>query len=121
MELDLSLPAAELTAQIVDIESVSGNEQPLADAIGAALAAFPHLALHRDGNAILARTSFGCAERVVLAGHIDTVPIAGNVPSSISDGVLYGCGSADMNPAIAGSIARPMTDCRTPTIPRSVT
>ena len=101
MELDLSLPAAELTAQIVDIESVSGNEQPLADAIGAALAAFSHLALHRDGNAILARTSFGCAERVVLAGHIDTVPVAGNLPARADGGLLYGCGSCDMKAGVA--------------------
>ena len=101
MELDLSQPAAALTAQLVDIESVSGTERPLADAIEAALAGLQHLSLLRDGNAIVARTSFGRGERVVLAGHIDTVPVAGNVPSRRSDGMLYGCGSCDMKSGVA--------------------
>ncbi len=100
-KVDLSLPVAELTAQIVDTESVSGGEQPLADAIAGALAELPHLALHRDGNAIVARTNFGRAERVVLAGHIDTVPVHSNLPSRLEDGLLYGCGSCDMKSGVA--------------------
>jgi succinyl-diaminopimelate desuccinylase len=101
VELDLSQSAAELTAQIVDIESVSGHEQPLADAIAAALTDVPHLTLHRDGNAIVARTDFGRAERVVLAGHIDTVPVHENLPSRLDGGLLYGCGSCDMKSGVA--------------------
>jgi len=101
VELDLSRPAAELTAQIVDVESVSGSEQPLADAIAAALGDLPHLSLHRDGNAIVARTDFGRAERVALAGHIDTVPVHENLPSHLEGGLLYGCGSCDMKSGVA--------------------
>jgi succinyl-diaminopimelate desuccinylase len=101
VELDLSRSAAELTAQIVDIESVSGHEQPLADAIAASLAGLPHLTVHRDGNAIVARTDFGQAERVVLAGHIDTVPVHENLPSHLDGGLLYGCGSCDMKSGVA--------------------
>lgn len=101
MQLDLSQSAAELTAQIVDVESVSGNEQPLADAIAATLAGLAHLSVHRDGNAIVARTDFGRSERVVLAGHIDTVPVHDNLPSRLQDGVLYGCGSCDMKSGVA--------------------
>jgi succinyl-diaminopimelate desuccinylase len=101
VELDLSLPAPELTAQLVDIESVSGDEGPIADAIARALAALPHLTVDRDGNAIVARTGFGGAERVALAGHIDTVPIAGNLPSRLDGGMLYGCGSCDMKSGVA--------------------
>ena len=99
--LDLSRSAAELTAQIVDIESVSGNEQPLADAIARALAELPYLTLHQDGNTVVARTDFGRAERVVLAGHIDTVPVHSNLPSRLADGQLYGCGSCDMKSGVA--------------------
>jgi succinyl-diaminopimelate desuccinylase len=101
MDLDLSAGAGELTARLVDIPSVSGDEAPLADAIESVLGSLPHLTLHRDGNAIVARTELGRPQRVVLAGHIDTVPIADNVPSSVKDGVLYGCGSADMKAGVA--------------------
>ncbi len=101
MELDLSLTAAELTARLVDVESVSGNEQQLADAIFEAISALPHLSVHRDGNAIVARTEFGHPERVVVAGHIDTVPVAGNVPSHLDGDLLYGCGSCDMKSGVA--------------------
>jgi succinyl-diaminopimelate desuccinylase len=100
-ELDLSRSAAELTADLVDVQSVSGNEEPIADAIAAALAGLPHLDVHRSGNVIVARTGFGRAERVVLAGHIDTVPVNSNLPSRLADGMLYGCGSCDMKSGVA--------------------
>ena len=101
--LDLSVDGGALTAALVDIASVSGEEAPLADAIERALLAEPHLAVHRDGNTVIARTSAGRAERVVLAGHIDTVPHAGNYPSSLSpDGTrLLGCGTSDMKAGVA--------------------
>jgi succinyl-diaminopimelate desuccinylase len=101
VNLDLSLAAPDLTAQLVDAESVSGAEKPLADAIEAALRPLPHLAVHRDGNVIAARTSLGRDQRVVLAGHIDTVPVADNLPSRLERGVLYGCGSCDMKSGVA--------------------
>jgi succinyl-diaminopimelate desuccinylase len=101
VDLDLSLAAPDLTAQLVDAESVSGAEKPLADAIEAALRPLPHLAVHRDGNVIAARTSLGRDQRVVLAGHIDTVPVADNLPSRLERGVLYGCGSSDMKSGVA--------------------
>jgi succinyl-diaminopimelate desuccinylase len=101
MRLDLSLDAAALTAALVDIESVSGAEGPLADAIGDAIAPLGHLTVHRDGNVIVARTDLRRDRRVVLAGHIDTVPVAGNVPSRARDGLLYGCGASDMKSGVA--------------------
>jgi succinyl-diaminopimelate desuccinylase len=101
VDLDLSLRVGELTARLVDVESVSGGEQPLADSVEAALKPLSHLRVHRDGNAIVARTELGRPERVALAGHIDTVPTAGNLPSVVKDGVLYGCGSADMKAGVA--------------------
>jgi succinyl-diaminopimelate desuccinylase len=99
--LDLRSDAAAVTADLVDIPSVSGDEAALADLIEAALTGLPHLSLHRDGNAIVARTSLGRAQRVILAGHIDTVPVAGNLPSRAEDGLLYGCGSCDMKSGVA--------------------
>jgi succinyl-diaminopimelate desuccinylase len=99
--LDLSLTGPDLTAALVDIESVSGNEQRLADLIAAAVGELPHLTVHRDGNAIVARTQLGRAQRVAIAGHIDTVPVAGNLPSRREGGVLHGLGSCDMKAGVA--------------------
>jgi succinyl-diaminopimelate desuccinylase len=99
--LDLAVDAAALTAALVDIESVSGNEEHLADLVEQALAALPALAVERDGNVVLARTDLGRAQRVVLAGHLDTVPIVGNVPSRLDGDVLHGCGTSDMKSGLA--------------------
>lgn len=100
--LDLSQDAAAVTAQLVDIPSVSLAEKPLADAVESALRALPHLTVDRDGDAVVARTHLGRDERVVLAGHLDTVPIAENVPSRLDeDGVLWGCGTSDMKSGVA--------------------
>ncbi|MEU7692079.1 succinyl-diaminopimelate desuccinylase [Microbispora hainanensis] len=101
MRLDLSQDVGALTARLVDIESVSGAEKALADAIEEALAPLPNLTVLRDGDAVVARTDLGRAERVVIAGHIDTVPVAGNLPSRVQDGVLYGCGTSDMKSGVA--------------------
>ena len=99
--MDLRLDGAALTAWLVDIPSVSGEEGPLTDAIEAALRALPHLTVHRDGNAIVARTTLGRPERVILAGHVDTVPVAGNLPSRVEGSRLYGCGTSDMKSGVA--------------------
>lgn len=101
IELDLTRPAAELTAALVDIASVSGAEDPIAGAVERALRRLPGLRVQRQGNVVIARTELGRAERVVLAGHLDTVPIAGNVPSRLVDGRLYGCGTSDMKSGVA--------------------
>ena len=90
-----------LTATLVDVESVSGDEADLAVAIERALRGLPHLSVHSDGNTVVARTSLGRPQRVVVAGHIDTVPIAGNLPSRRENGLLYGCGSCDMKSGVA--------------------
>ncbi len=99
--MDLQLDGAALTAQLVDTPSVSGEEGPLTDAIEGALRALPHLTVHRDGNAIVARTRLRRPERVILAGHVDTVPVAGNLPSRVAGSRLYGCGTTDMKSGVA--------------------
>lgn len=94
--LDLSQDGPSLTGALVDIASVSGAEGELADAVEVALRGLGHLEVERDGDAVLARTSLGRDRRVLLAGHIDTVPIADNHPSTRDGDLLYGCGSSDM-------------------------
>ncbi|WP_083275975.1 succinyl-diaminopimelate desuccinylase [Pseudonocardia sp. HH130630-07] len=95
--LDLTADPVTLTRALVDVASVSHHEDELADALEAALRTqAPHLEVLRSGNAVLARTRLGRPHRIVLAGHIDTVPIADNVPSTSADGVIHGCGTSDM-------------------------
>ncbi|MEV0587419.1 succinyl-diaminopimelate desuccinylase [Nonomuraea sp. NPDC050310] len=112
MKLDLTQDVRELTAAIVDIESVSGAEKALADAVEEALRRLPHLTVDRSGETVLARTELGRAERVLIAGHLDTVPVAGNLPSRVEGGLLYGCGTSDMKAgvAVALRLAQELTD-----------
>ena len=114
MQLTDLTDALSLTRQMIDIPSVSGQEGPLADAVEAALrsAGFgsaPALEILRDGDAVCARTRLGLPQRVVLAGHLDTVPIADNVPgrTEIRDGVevVWGRGSVDMLGGCAAALA----------------
>jgi succinyl-diaminopimelate desuccinylase len=94
--LDLSADVLALTRALVDTPSVSGDEAALADAVETALRGLGGLEVERVGDAVLARTDLGRPTRVVLAGHLDTVPIADNLPSRVEDGRLYGCGTSDM-------------------------
>ncbi len=102
-DLDVQTEGPALTAALVDISSVSGEEGPLADAIERALRRLPHLQVTRHGNTLVARTDCGKAERVVLAGHIDTVPHAGNFPSQWDPERvrLTGVGTSDMKAGVA--------------------
>ena len=103
--LNLSGDVVELTRALCDIESVSGNETALADAIEAALQNCAHLTVTRDQDAIIARTSLGRTSRVAIAGHIDTVPVAGNLPLQLRQiegvEVLWGRGTVDMKAGVA--------------------
>ena len=114
MQLTDLTDALSLTHQMIDIPSVSGQEGPLADAVEAALrsagfGSVPALEILRDGDAVCARTRLGLPQRVVLAGHLDTVPIADNVPgrTEIRDGVevVWGRGSVDMLGGCAAALA----------------
>src|SRR5450631_3043799 len=101
--LDLGADVVALTAALCDIESVSGNEKGIADAIEAALRPLRHLQVTRDGHAVIARTNLGRAERIVLAGHIDTVPLTDppNLPTRRDGDTLVGRGSCDMKGGVA--------------------
>ncbi|MFK4761100.1 succinyl-diaminopimelate desuccinylase [Microbacterium sp. ZW T5_45] len=116
MVLDLTVSSVDLTRAICDIPSVSGDEKTLADAIEQAVSACPHLEVLRHGNTIVARTDLGRAQRVAIAGHIDTVPINANLPirDVIVDGepYLWGRGTVDMKggTAVQLKLAAELTD-----------
>jgi succinyl-diaminopimelate desuccinylase len=119
--LDLTADPVELTAGLVDVPSVSGDEEALAQAVKTALAEqASHLELAVSGNTVLARTNLGRPSRVVLAGHLDTVPINDNLPlrrtGAGEDLVLHGCGTVDMKGGdavflhLAATVADPVHD-----------
>ncbi len=100
-DLDLTGDVVALTRVICDIPSVSGDEKQLADAVESALRGFAHLEVLRDGDAVVARTGLGRPTRVVLAGHLDTVPIAANLPVVEDGETLRGRGTVDMKAGVA--------------------
>jgi len=114
--LDPAASTPELTRRLVDVFSVSGEEAALADAIEAVVRAQPHLEVIRDGDAVVARTGLGRAQRVVIAGHIDTVPVNGNLPARLDGDTLWGRGTVDMKGgcavmlALAVELAEPAVD-----------
>lgn len=104
----------DLAAALCDVPSVSGGERALADAVEQVLRGAGHLEVLRDGDTIVARTHLDRAERVVVAGHLDTVPVAGNLPTRRltrpgPDGagrpVLWGRGTVDMKGGVAMILA----------------
>ncbi|WP_405178095.1 succinyl-diaminopimelate desuccinylase [Nocardia sp. NBC_01377] len=122
MTIDLREDPIALTAALVDIPSVSLDEAVIADIVERALreqtTGFEVL---RHGNVVLARTNHGKPTRVILAGHLDTVPIADNVPSRFdtdAEGVpvMFGCGTVDMKSGdavflhLAATVADPVCD-----------
>ena len=124
--LDLAADLPDLLQAVCDVESVSGDETRLADAVAAALAGCAHLEVLRDGDAVVARTRLGRSSRVVVAGHLDTVPLgrredgSPNLPTwrtgSGADEVVHGRGTCDMKGGVvvalslAASLAEPTRD-----------
>jgi succinyl-diaminopimelate desuccinylase len=90
-----------LTAELVDIPSVSHNEQAITDRIEADLRATPWLTVDRLGNNVIARTTLGHPTRVVIAGHTDTVPVNNNDHARVEGDTLWGLGAADMKSGLA--------------------
>jgi len=101
MVLDITAGAVALTEALVDLESVSLNERPIADAIESVLRPLDHLEVTRIGNSLVARTDLGRGERVVIAGHIDTVPVNANLPCRNDGTHLHGLGTCDMKAGVA--------------------
>jgi len=103
--LDLSAGLTSLTRALVDVPSVSGDETALADLVEQSLRTCGHLTVDRDGDTVVARTHLGRARRVVIAGHLDTVPVAGNLPSRVEGDAVWGRGTVDMKAGVAVMLA----------------
>nr|WP_300340473.1 succinyl-diaminopimelate desuccinylase [Actinomyces sp.] len=120
---DLDAPVAELALALVNVPSVSGSEEALADAVESALAACSHLEVLRHGNTVVARTHLGRPHRVIVAGHLDTVPVSevtSNLPGRLEERageqVVWGRGAVDMKGGacvilhLAAALATPRHD-----------
>lgn len=99
--LDLAQDVVGLTGELVDIPSESRHERVLADSVAQALAGYSHLTVDRDGDTVVARTFLGRGERVLIGGHLDTVPSSGNLPHHVAGGFVHGLGSCDMKGGVA--------------------
>jgi succinyl-diaminopimelate desuccinylase len=89
------------TAELVAIPSLSRQESRIADRVEAALRPHRGLDTARVGDNVVARTTLGRPSRLVLAGHLDTVPPKDNEVPKIEDETLWGLGSADMKGGLA--------------------
>lgn len=101
VRLDPDADVIDLACQLIDIPSVSGQEGAIADAVEEVLADALHLTVVRVGNTLVARTDRGAPHRVLIGGHLDTVPAHGNDRASVRGDRLYGVGSVDMKSNVA--------------------
>lgn len=105
-----------LTAELVDIPSVSHDERAITEHIEGMLRSAPWLTVERVEDNLVARTELGRSQRLVLAGHTDTVPVNDNAGARIEGDVLHGLGSCDMKSGVAvllelaRTVAEPVVD-----------
>ncbi len=104
------------TAALVDIPSLSHQEEAMADLVEASLHRHPWLTVTRIGHNVVGRTTLGRAQRLVVAGHLDTVPPNGNETARVEGDTLWGIGASDMKSAlavmleVAGAVPEPAVD-----------
>jgi succinyl-diaminopimelate desuccinylase len=89
------------SAELVDIPSVSHDEAVIAERVEALLKEAPWLQVDRIANTVVARTQLGRAQRLLLAGHLDTVPPNGNQGARVEGETLWGLGATDMKGGLA--------------------
>ena len=89
------------TRDLMAVPSLSGQEGPIADVVERALGACPWLEVERVGDNVVARTSLGHDQRLVLAGHLDTVPPGANGAPRLDGDTVWGVGASDMKGGLA--------------------
>lgn len=90
-----------LTAELVDVPSVSREEKALADLVERRLRAIGDLAVERIGDTVVARSSFGRSSRLLLGGHLDTVPAFRAGGAEVDGDSVRGLGAVDMKGGVA--------------------
>jgi succinyl-diaminopimelate desuccinylase len=93
---------AERTLGLVNIPSVSRDEAAIAEVVQAAVPGASFAERFADGEGF-----FYVTERlpgrplILLAGHLDTVPVQDNLPGRVDDGWVVGLGASDMKGGLA--------------------
>ncbi len=95
----------DLAAELVDVPSESHEEGPLADLFEKRLRDASQLVIDRIGDNVVARSDLGHKHRIVIAGHLDTVPANGNQHARIEGDRLFGLGACDMKGGLAAQLA----------------
>ena len=93
------------TAELVNVASVSRTEAELADLVLSELRGVAGLSVERVGDNVVASTALGTTSRVLLGGHLDTVPPSGNERAQRDGPRLSGVGAADMKGGLAVMLA----------------
>jgi succinyl-diaminopimelate desuccinylase len=98
---DLAERLAARTLELVDVPSESFDEAALAAHVAGVLRAGGVPVRDAGDGCVVAGAAADGAARVLLAGHLDTVPAQGNRPGSVQDGRVHGLGAADMKGGLA--------------------
>jgi len=105
----------QATAALVSMPSVSQQESAIAALVAGELSGHPWLEVTRVGDNVVARTVLGRAKRLLVAGHLDTVPPAGNDAARVEDDAVWGVGACDMKGGVAVILDLAAT-CPEPTV-----
>jgi succinyl-diaminopimelate desuccinylase len=89
------------TRDLMAVPSLSGDEGALADRVEATLRTCAWLDVVRVGDNVVARTSLRRPQRLVLAGHLDTVPPGTNATPRLDGDTVWGVGASDMKGGLA--------------------
>jgi succinyl-diaminopimelate desuccinylase len=99
-EAELASRLAARTLELVDVPSESHAEAALAEHVARALREGGAEVLDLGDSCVLARPR-EMQPRVLLAGHLDTVPAQGNLPGRLDSDRVHGLGASDMKGALA--------------------
>jgi len=86
----------ETVAWLVDTPSVTGHEADLRDAIAARLGGMPYQLV--ADSLVVGEPVDGA---IVLAGHLDTVPLQGDIGARVEGDRVHGLGATDMKGGLA--------------------
>jgi succinyl-diaminopimelate desuccinylase len=89
------------TRNLMAVPSPSWGEAALADVVEGALRGCDWLDVARIGDNVVARTAAGHDQRLILAGHLDTVPANGNQEPKLEGDTVWGLGASDMKGGLA--------------------